>query len=136
EVRSCKQAVGLRWRFPESPVTIVADVGQIRQVLLNLLLNALDALPEGGEVAVDVRRLAAEDVEKSLRHVPWCEIRISDSGKGLSEDVLARVFEPFVTTKETGTGLGLSISRRIIAAHGGEISARNLPHGGAEFNVR
>jgi len=136
EVRSCKQAVGLRWRFPDSPVTIVADVGQIRQVLLNLLLNALDALPEGGEVAVDVRRLPAEDVEKSLRHVPWCEIRISDSGKGLSEDVLARVFEPFVTTKETGTGLGLSISRRIIAAHGGEISARNVRHGGAEFKFR
>lgn len=136
EGRACKQAVGLRWRFPELPVTIAADLGQIRQVLLNLFLNALDALPEGGEVAVEVRRLSADDVEKSLRDVPWCEIRISDSGKGLPDEMLPRIFEPFVTTKETGTGLGLSISRRIITAHGGEITARNLRHGGAEFKFR
>jgi signal transduction histidine kinase len=136
EARACKQAVGLRWRFPETPVTIAADLGQIRQVLLNLLLNALDAMPEGGEVAIEVRRLSADDVPEPMRDVAWCEIRISDSGNGLSEDVLARIFEPFVTTKETGTGLGLSICRRIIAAHGGEITARNLRHGGAEFKFR
>ncbi len=62
EARARKQAVGLRWRFPDLPVTIVADVGQIRQVLLNLLLNALDAMPEGGDAAVDVRRLSVDDV--------------------------------------------------------------------------
>ena len=136
EARARKQAVGLRWRFPELPVAVVADLGQIRQVLLNLLLNALDAMPEGGETAIDVRRLTADDVPEPLRDVAWCEVRIADSGSGLSEDVLARIFEPFVTTKETGTGLGLSICRRIVAAHGGEIVARNLPYGGAEFKFR
>ena len=136
EGRACKQAVGLRWRFPDEPVTIAADLGQMRQVLLNLLLNALDAMPEGGEAAIEVRRLSVDDVPVPLRDGAWCEIRISDSGNGLSEDVLSRIFEPFVTTKQTGTGLGLSICRRIIAAHGGEISARNLRHGGAEFKFR
>jgi signal transduction histidine kinase len=136
EARACKQAVGLRWRFPDAPVTIAADLGQVRQVLLNLLLNALDSMPEGGEAAVEVRRLSVNDVPEPLRDVPWCEIRISDSGNGLSEEVLTRIFEPFVTTKQTGTGLGLSICRRIIAAHGGEITARNLRHGGAEFKFR
>ena len=136
EARARKQAVGLRWRFPELPVTVAADPGQIRQVLLNLLLNALDAMPEGGEAAIEVRRLSLDDVPEARRDVPWCEVRVSDSGKGLSEVVLARIFEPFVTTKETGTGLGLSICRRIIAAHGGEIAARNLRHSGAEFRFR
>jgi len=134
--RAAKQAVGFRRRFPEAPVPVVADVGQVRQVLLNLLLNALDAMPEGGEASVAVRRLASDEAPVSFPFVPWCEIRIGDSGPGLSEKVLANAFEPFVTTKETGTGLGLSICRRIISAHGGEISARNLPHGGAEFRVR
>jgi two-component system, NtrC family, sensor histidine kinase HydH len=134
--RAAKQAVGFRRRLPEAPVPVVADIGQIRQVLLNLLLNALDAMPEGGEASVAVRRLASDEAPNLVPFVPWCEIRIGDSGPGLSEKVLANAFEPFVTTKETGTGLGLSICRRIISAHGGEISARNLPHGGAEFRVR
>ncbi|MBI3860558.1 MAG: hypothetical protein HY290_01535 [Planctomycetia bacterium] len=136
EGRAHKQAVSLRRRLPEEPVTMVADVGQIRQVLLNLLLNALDAMPEGGEAAVSIRRLSREDVPRAARSIAWCEIRIADSGTGLADDVLARVFQPFVTTKETGTGLGLSICRRIVIAHGGEISARNLQHGGAEFCIR
>jgi signal transduction histidine kinase len=136
EARARMQAVGLRSRFPDAPVTIAADLGQIRQVLLNLLLNALDAMPEGGEAAIEVRRLSADDVPKPLREVPWCEIRVADSGTGLSDEVLSRIFEPFVTTKETGTGLGLSICRRIIAAHGGEIAARNLRHSGAEIRFR
>ena len=115
---------------------VAADLGQIRQVLLNLLLNALDAMPEGGEAAIEVRRLSADDVPAPMDDVPWCEIRISDTGSGLSEAVLARIFEPFVTTKETGTGLGLSICQRIIVAHGGQIEARNLNYSGAEFRFR
>lgn len=113
-----------------------ADCGQIRQVLLNLLLNALDAMPEGGETAISIRRLTTEDVPLLDSNLCWCEIRISDSGPGLTPKVLERVFEPFVTSKETGTGLGLSICKRIVVAHGGEISARNLPYGGAEFSIR
>jgi signal transduction histidine kinase len=136
EARAQKQAVGLRRRLPEAPIMMVADVGQIRQVLLNLLLNALDAMPEGGEAAISIRRFAPDDLPAAARSIAWCEIRISDSGTGLADDVMSRVFEPFVTTKETGTGLGLSICKRIIIAHGGEIAARNLPHGGAEFNFR
>lgn len=136
EARAQKQAVGLRQRLPEAPVTMVADVGQIRQVLLNLLLNALDAMPDGGETAIAIRRLPHADVPQASRNIAWCEIRISDSGTGLADTVLARAFQPFVTTKETGTGLGLSICRRIVIAHGGEITAGNLETGGAEFRIR
>ena len=136
EARAQKQSVGLRRRMSQLPIMMVADVGQVRQVLLNLLLNALDAMPEGGEAAISIRRLVSDDVPAVARCISWCEIRISDSGTGLADDVLSRVFEPFVTTKETGTGLGLSICKRIIIAHGGEIAVRNLPHGGAEFSIR
>jgi signal transduction histidine kinase len=136
ETRAQKQAVGLRRRWPDEPLMVVADAGQIRQVLLNLMLNALDAMPEGGEAAISVRRLDPHDVHAGARGTAWCEIRISDSGTGLTDAVLSRAFEPFITSKETGTGLGLSICKRIVVAHGGEIAARNLPYGGAEFSIR
>ena len=115
---------------------MVADIGQLRQVLLNVLLNALDALPDGGDVTVTLCRLAPDDVPVAARSMAWCEIRVADTGPGLADEVQARVFEPFVTSKETGTGLGLSICKRIVLAHGGEITARNLPLRGTEFTIR
>jgi signal transduction histidine kinase len=136
QTRSQRQAVSLRCRAPEEPLMMVADAGQIRQVLLNLLLNALDAMPEGGEAAISIRRLTRDEVPVAAGNTAWCELRISDSGTGLADSVLPQIFEPFVTSKETGTGLGLSICKRIVIAHGGEISARNLPYGGAEFSIR
>ena len=74
-----------------------------------------------------------------VRNVPdseWVEILLTDAGPGFSADVLPRVFEPFMTTKETGTGLGLSICERIILAHGGTINAKNGDKGGAVFTIR
>ncbi|MFN0054579.1 MAG: sensor histidine kinase [Planctomycetales bacterium] len=126
-----KQGVVIREQFPEHPVWIEADSGQIRQVLVNLLLNALDALPEGGIIQVEIIAPAAEADSSSP-----AELRIADNGQGLPEPFLERIFEPFVTTKETGTGLGLSICQRIIDAHQGQITARNLPERGAEFVVQ
>jgi signal transduction histidine kinase len=130
--RAEQQGVVLRDQLPTESVPIEADCAQIRQVLLNLLLNALDALPDGGEIVVEVESTAAASREDR----PLAVLRVADSGAGLPESVLDRVFEPFVTTKETGTGLGLSVSHRIIAAHGGTIEARNRSEGGAEFVVR
>ena len=63
-------------------------------------------------------------------------ISVRDQGPGVSDEVLARLFEPFVTTKERGTGLGLAVSRRIVLEHSGELLVRNLPEGGAEFELR
>lgn len=127
-----QQGVIVRERLPPGPILIDADAGQIRQVLLNLLLNALDALPNGGEIVVkvDAPDEGANDIDR------WATIRIADSGAGVPDEILDRVFEPFVTTKETGTGLGLPICRRIVTEHGGEIVAVNRPEGGAEFIIR
>ena len=99
---------------------------QLQQVLLNLLLNAMDAVsdstPDRRRVAVLVR-LADKRAE----------VVVSDSGHGIPEDKLPRVFEPFFTSKQNGMGLGLPISRTIIEAHGGSIQAKNDPDGGAIF---
>ncbi|MBS0264633.1 MAG: hypothetical protein JSS02_22050 [Planctomycetes bacterium] len=136
EGRADKQEIHLRRRWTDESLMMVADVNQVRQVLLNLLLNAMDAMPDGGDITVTVRRLAAAEVPEAARSIAWCEIRVADTGLGLGNDVAGRVFEPFVTSKETGTGLGLSICKRIVQAHGGEITAHNLPTQGAEFTIR
>ena len=113
--------------LPASAVAATLDAAQFRQVLLNLLLNALDAVGSGGVIQV------------ALEVPPdgWLSLRVSDTGCGLPASLGSRIFSPFVTTKETGLGLGLSISKRIVEAHGGEISATNGPEGaGAVFTIR
>ena len=107
-------------------VSAAVDAAQFRQVLLNLLLNALDAIGSGGVISVDLK----------TEPDGFIELRLSDNGRGLPANLGNRIFSPFVTTKETGLGLGLSISKRIIEAHGGEISATDRPEGGAVFTVR
>lgn len=132
--RADRQQVQLREDLPSGPVLIEADCGQIQQVVVNLLLNALDAISGGGQVRVSVETVS--DTGDAPPGGGWAVVRIADTGPGLPAEMLDRAFEPFVTTKETGTGLGLSICRRIVVAHGGQISACNLPQGGAEFTVR
>jgi signal transduction histidine kinase len=122
--------VRLECDLPAEPVPLEADAGQPRQVVLNLVLNALDAVPEGGVVSLQVRRRA------SGAGGGWLILRVADTGPGLPAGLGARVFEPFVSTKETGLGLGLSVCKRIVKAHGGEITAANRPEGGAVFTVR
>jgi signal transduction histidine kinase len=111
---------------------MVVDPAQLRQVLLNLLLNALDALPGGGNVWVDAdcERNPAEGAGPTIR------IRIADDGPGLSSASTANIFEPFVSTKDTGIGLGLSISKRIVESHGGVIAAANSDKGGAQLTIQ
>ncbi len=159
--RAERQSVAVRYELPDHPVDVEADSGQIRQVLLNLLFNALDSVSVGGriEVRTDANDVLAaravpafdEEREPSFRSLlsphaaaggppkaddGWCSIHIADSGEGLPAELGDRIFEPFVSTKETGTGLGLPICRRIVEDHGGRIEALNRPHGGAEFVVR
>lgn len=103
------------------------DEGQIRQVMHNLLRNARQAMPNGGNLRVTV----ASSAEPG-----WVDIDVSDTGAGMSEETRARLFEPFFTTRSHGTGLGLAISRHIVEAHGGVIRCEpNEPHG-TRFVVR
>jgi len=120
------QGVQIACELPEEPVPIEADVGQIKQVVLNLLLNALDALRAGGTLWLRLKRPGPDG---------WITMEVADTGCGLPADLGPRIFEPFVSTKETGIGLGLSISKRIIEAHGGQIIAENRPGGGALFAI-
>ena len=129
--RAEQQHVSLISHLPESPAMVEADGGQLRQVLLNLLLNALDALPDGGTIAVDVVGKSRGETDAEVGF----EIKVTDNGCGLPIDLGGRIFEPFISTKETGTGLGLPICRRIVEAHGGQIVAGNVAAGGAEFDI-
>jgi two-component system sensor histidine kinase HydH len=126
EARAERQGVRIERRFPDEPLSIQADLGQVRQVMLNLLLNALDAVPGGGTIWLELRK------EKDK----WLSLSVADTGCGLPADLGAQIFEPFVSTKETGLGLGLSICKRIVEAHEGDIGAENRPEGGAVFTVR
>ncbi len=103
----------------------VADHEMLRRAVLNLALNAVDAMRDGGELAV-VARIASAVLE----------IEVADTGPGLTEQAQRRAFEPFFTTKSNGTGLGLAIVERIVEAHGGAIVAENRPQGGARFTLR
>lgn len=105
--------------------TLSADRDMIRRAILNLVLNALDAMPDGGELRIS----AACDGDEVL-------LRVADTGPGLDPEAARRAFEPFFTTKAGGTGLGLAIVDRIVDVHGGSVTAENAPEGGAVFTLR
>ena len=108
----------------DSTVHLEADADMLRRAVLNLVLNALDAMPAGGCLDLTVTEQAGE-----------VRIQVADTGPGIEVDHLDRLFEPFFTTKGTGTGLGLAIVDRIAQAHGGEIIAANREAGGAIFTL-
>lgn len=122
--RADVQRVALEVNAPHT-VTVCADPNQLRQVVYNLLYNALDAQPTGGRICVGVAE------EKS-----GVVLRVEDHGPGLPAGLRDRIFEPFVTAKPAGMGLGLSICRRVVEAHGGIIAAADRPGGGTTFMVR
>ena len=102
---------------------------ELQQVLVNLLVNALHAMPGGGTL-----KLGTADIGQGDQ--AGVHITVQDSGSGLAPDLLAQLFQPFVTRRKEGTGLGLWISRQIVERYGGELSAANAPGGGAAFTVR
>ena len=102
----------------ENVPMVKADPVQLQQVFLNLVLNAIEAMPDGGTIGV---RSAYNQESNAI------QIEISDTGKGMDKEVLDKVFKPFFTTKSKGSGLGLAISRRIIEQHDGIISVTSEP---------
>jgi signal transduction histidine kinase len=102
-----------------------ADRDMLRRAVLNLVLNALDVMPTGGDLAI-----TAWPGRQGL------ELEVADSGPGISTSVRNRIFEPFFTTKRGGTGLGLAIVYRIAEVHGGDVRVTNCPEGGAAFTLR
>lgn len=125
EGRAEKQGVRIKTNSCEHPVNVFGDPDQLQQLLLNLSLNALDAMPDGGILRIDIEMQGEEAV-----------VTVHDSGRGIQGDVMDSLFKPFVTTKKTGIGLGLGICRRIAEDHAGSLRGYNPPEGGACFELR
>jgi CheY-like chemotaxis protein len=139
--RLLREDIEVDIRGSEGPCPVRADRGQIEQVLMNLAVNARDAMPRGGRLAIRLEALdlptAAEVDGNSLRTSPVARLTVSDTGVGMDANTLAHVFEPFFTTKERGrgTGLGLATVYGIVAQTGGTISVSSEPGRGSEFRI-
>jgi PAS domain S-box-containing protein len=135
-----KKEVRINQRFEKNLATIEADAGQIEQVLMNLLVNAADAMKGGGTITVRTSNTTHEEMRGKLynpRPGKYVLLTVSDTGIGMDEKTKERIFEPFFTTKEMGrgTGLGLASTYGIIKGHGGFIDVESQPGTGATFYI-
>jgi two-component system, NtrC family, sensor histidine kinase HydH len=119
-----RQPIQLRTDTKPDVPAIACDPEQIKQVLLNLTINSLQAMPDGGEIVLSTRVDGARVV-----------IEVKDQGPGISPENLDRIFDPFFTTKDAGTGLGLSVAHQIVSQHGGILNAKNNFDRGATFSL-
>jgi len=103
---------------------VTADPNYLKQVLLNLILNGIQAMPDGGTLTLEATAARGKRI-----------LRVSDTGMGISKENLGRIFEPYFTTKANGSGLGLAIARRIVEEHGGSISVTSEPQKGSRFEI-
>jgi signal transduction histidine kinase len=128
ESRCAKEGIEVARSLAPNLPDITADRSQLHQVLVNLVVNAIQAMPGGGRLTV-ATRAEGED------HIA---ITVEDTGVGMSEDVLRQIFVPFFTTKDVseGTGLGLSVVHGIITAHGGSVNVESQAGRGTEFEIR
>jgi len=123
--RARQQNVQIEAELPPEPVVADVDADQLASVLVNLFLNALDAMPQGGRLIARLERQPGGAVG----------VEVLDTGRGIDPAVAGRLFTPFASTKPTGTGLGLSVCRRVVAEHGGTLTGENRPGGGARFTI-
>jgi two-component system, NtrC family, sensor histidine kinase HydH len=122
-----QQSVVVHQDLSLTPVIVDADPEQLHQVFVNLAMNGVEAMPNGGELDLELRRIDGAS--------PICRVLFRDTGCGIPDPIMKRIFEPFVTDKQRGTGLGLAVSRRIIEQHGGRLTAANAADCGAVFSV-
>ena len=116
---------------------VEVDAAQVGQVLQNLVINAMQAMPEGGVVRIQGRNLeSSADPGPVSGREPWVEISVSDQGSGIRPEHLARVFDPYFTTKQRGSGLGLTTAYSIIQKHGGALTVDSTLGKGSTFRVR
>lgn len=124
-------------QVPDEPLIVHCDAAQMQQVLTNLVINARDALPDGGSITLSLARATAErSREMGLpEDERFIELIVRDSGPGLAPEMLERVFEPLFTTKRSGTGLGLAVARQVVTQHGGLITAERPAGVGTAFHI-
>ena len=125
EPQASTRGVVVRSQYDPSLPKIGLDVDLFKQALLNLILNAEHAMTDGGELILTTRREG-----------PWCVLDVIDTGQGMTDEVRARVFDAFYSTRPGGSGLGLPTTRKIVEAHGGTIEVRSEVGKGSQFTVR
>jgi two-component system cell cycle sensor histidine kinase/response regulator CckA len=137
--RTLGETHSLRLHLSTNLGPVRADPGQLEQVLINLTLNARDAMVRDGRLTIETttaalnEEYAARKSVRTLKSGEYAVFSVSDTGHGMDRETLAQIFEPFFTTKPNGMGMGLAISRSIVEAHGGKLWAENRPDGGAVF---
>jgi signal transduction histidine kinase len=122
--QACSHSLTLRHSLAAEPLSCRVDAGALKQVLLNLLINAQQAMDAGGELMVRTHRRAGRAV-----------IQISDTGRGIPSERLATIFRPYHSSRSGGTGLGLATAKKIVESHGGTISVHSEPGKGSQFTI-
>lgn len=134
-----RPGIRLYKRFGSKELTVWGDDEQLQRAILNIIINAVQAMPQGGTLSVSCRRRslprAAQQMLDISKNGTWVEVVVKDSGPGIDESDLPFIFNPFYTKKEKGTGLGLAVAVKIVEAHRGQITASNVPEGGAMFVI-
>ncbi|MBI2002396.1 MAG: hypothetical protein HYS69_14650, partial [candidate division NC10 bacterium] len=163
--RFAEQRVQLRLELDARPPVLPLDSVQLKQAMVNLLANALEAMADGGTLTLATRvtrgeggqsvdastgQLGSDERSEETADLPnrpvdestnrravaeWVEVSVSDTGGGIPQEILDEVFNPFFTTKEAGTGLGLTLVRRIVRVHGGRVEVENRPGEGVTFRL-
>jgi len=137
--RSVSKEIRIVTSLSEQGAVVNGDDGQIQQALLNLFLNARDAMPEGGTLTISTSLILADahtpSQFSSVKPGPFVVIQVSDTGHGIAREMHNRVFEPFFTTKDHGTGLGLSVVYGVVQAHGGFINLESSVGKGTTFSL-
>ena len=140
-----KKNINIKVKFCDNQHHVMGDAGQLQQVFLNIIFNALDTMDEGGELTIEGRTELSPVALGPGKECPnpvcgspigTMNIFFVDSGKGIEPHVLESIFNPFHTTKSNGRGLGLSIAARIVEQHGGTIMVESEPGAGSTFSVQ
>ena len=120
--------VRIEFEPPERDIIVNADSAQIEDAILNLVINAIEAIEDEGQITVSIRRQETDEADEAI-------IEVADSGRGISDENLKRIFNTFFTTTKGGTGLGLPAVRRIARAHGGRVEATSKLGEGSTFSI-
>lgn len=121
--------------FPDTSLACRADPEQIQQIVLNLLHNAVQAMPGSGKLSVGLTEIDTRKDNRTHLNKPCIALTVSDTGLGMSDEVKSKLFMPFFTTKENGNGLGLATAKKVIEAHGGDVLVESNPNQGATFTI-
>jgi len=139
--RVMPESMDIIWEAPEDPFVLRADPSRIHQVIMNLAINARDAMPSGGKLEIGLSSLRMSPDEEppvsGMESREWIALHVADTGTGLSDEAMEHLFEPFFTTKPegAGTGLGLAQVYGIVEQHGGHIAVESASGEGARFTV-